>query len=241
MTPNLFVACHDLFVSVMPLAVVAFTTAVILMMRDREWALMTLLGFWGGLFFLCANTDAYTPRHLDMVIIPCHIMVGYALGRIARQWRLTAVALAVTGALFMWAQMYPRLEFRHGYNGEKRFAQFVKAVTEPGAVIITMDQYVFLTYYGKLKVLWLPLNNPGHKDVFVDEVKALLKGGVPVYYAESSYILEKEDLPLRLVSDYFKVRPVGSLLMEEYHRPELEFTFITQTLYRVLAPKDKAI
>jgi hypothetical protein len=235
---QVLIAFNDLLTGVTPYVMAIALLAAVIMWKAGERAMLVFLGCWAGLFFLFANAGNYVARHLDVIIVPIYILVGYALGRMARRSWLTATSLAVCGALLMFTYMYPILAFRHAFDGEKRFALFVAALTEPDAVIITEDQHVFMTYYGQRKVLWLPVNNADLMGAFVSHVNALLKKGVPVYCTYSAYLPNDEQL--RTVSDHFQVMKVGAFVSEDYHRADMRFRFHTQKLYRVLASKDKA-
>jgi hypothetical protein len=152
---------------------------------------------------------------------------------------MATAGLTLYVAASMFFYMYPMLEFRHVYNGEKRLAEFVKALTEPDAVIIAQDQVTFIAYYGHRKTIFLPMENPTQdrtKD-FVDQVALLLRRGIPVYYTECAYLPSYEAASLRIMTDRFTVRKVGEVLSEDYHRPEIRFRLHVQKLYRVVALK----
>ena len=225
----------DAVVCVSPVIMVAVIAALFLMWVSGEWALLALLLAWAGQFFLSANTNFYSPRHLDTAIVASHVMAGYSLGWLFRRCRLVAIGIVLTAMASMWSLMYPMLDFRRAYNGEKRTALFVKALTEPDAVVITQDQSVFVDYYGRRTPLWIPLDDPEGMERFFQDVRMLLQRGTPVYYTFSPYL--PREAQLVPIAERFQYRQIGEVLSEDYHRPEISFRTHLQKLYRILAPK----
>lgn len=190
--------------------------------------------FWLMMILLYGNTNWYTPRHLDIVIIPLNIFVSYALGRLYLRFKTIANIAVIYCVIAMLLFMYPMLEFRHDYNGEKEFALFVKSKTEANAVIATTDQFAFIEYYGKRRTLFLPLTGP--KDAiknFINTTNEYLADGVPVYYTNASFVEKYEQFSDYVVTRRYNISYIGQHLREDYHRPELDFRLSYQKLYKV--------
>ena len=186
--------------------------------------IMTILGF--------GNVSSYCPRYLDQVAIPLCVFAAYSLAGMYVKYKAGAHMIALYCALGMFLFLYPMLVFRHSYNGEKQLALFIKAVTERDAVIMTIDDAPFIEYYGRRKTLFIPTSNAGMMDNYIDEVKGYLSKKTPVYFTEAEY-LRGMDLPGIIRAKGLRLSLIGSVLSEDYHRPEMNFCFRDQKIYKV--------
>ncbi|MCX5666773.1 MAG: glycosyltransferase family 39 protein [Candidatus Omnitrophica bacterium] len=158
-SPYLRLAFGDLYKSVSSLLFLfAALGAMQLLMKEKIFPV--LLSFsWFLLILYFGNLDMYAPRFLDIVILPVHILASYALAKLYSKDKAVAAIIVVYLVSSMFISMYPSLKFRHSYNGEKKFALFVKDKTEPNAIIVTMDDALFIEYYAGRKTLTHPINN----------------------------------------------------------------------------------
>jgi hypothetical protein len=133
----------------------------------------------------------------------------------------------------MYGFMYPMLSFRHQYNGEKRFALFVKDKTEENALIIAMDESPFINYYGKRKTISHPVMAPEKVGGVITQIKTYLHNGIPVYLIESALTYDQEEAFCKAVNENFELSYVGQALNENYHKPEIKFDLWNEKLYKL--------
>jgi hypothetical protein len=188
---------------------------------------------WFLLIFYFGNLAVYAPRFLDIVILPVYILGSYTLAGIYSKDKAVAAIIVVYLVICMFIFMYPTLKFRHSYNGEKEFALFVKEKTEPNAIIVSMDDSVFIEYYGARKSLAHPVNNWKEMHEFLRKVAAYLVRGIPVYLTGSGLSYDPKYTFRNIVLTNFDMTFVGSKLCEDYHRPELQFAKYDQNLYKL--------
>ena len=148
---------------------------------ERHFFLLVFFLVWGGVILIYGNFDGYVPRHLDMFILAAHAFVSFFLAWLYRRFRVAAFgifALLITMQLIF---MYPMLEFRRHYDGALRLAAFVKTITPPNAVLITVDEAPFIEYYAKRKTISYPVDHWERLDGVLSDIKDLLKRNIPVY------------------------------------------------------------
>jgi len=195
-----------------------FLIGAIRMFRNKKifFAIYFLLWFI-FLFLFIGNLDNFSPRLLDIVIIPFYIFVSYALTNLYAKDKLIALSLVATLVLLMFVFIYPILKSRHNYNGEKQFALYVKEKTEPHAVVLAVDDACFIEYYAERNVLSVPVDDPAKMDALVEKIKGYLKRKVPVYLASSSYLIYGSDCFKSKFADNFYGTVTAKKPSEDYH------------------------
>ena len=188
---------------------------------------------WFMLIFYFGNVITYGARYLDIVIIPVYILASYALSWLYAKDKLAACAIVAYLAFAMFMFMYPVLSFRHRYNGEKQFALFVREKTEDKALIISMDDSVFIEYYAQRKILTHPLSDRKQMTIFLRRVAVSLVNNIPVYLTGSGLSYDKQGIFRNILLTNFDMKIVGSKLSEDYHRAEMGFTKYDQTLFKL--------
>lgn len=232
-SPVLLLAVNELFVSVPALMFLFAAYGIFNMRRDGEYFLPLFLLAWFLLIVFFGNTAGYVVRHLDVVIVPVCIASAYALDRLFLKEKIVALILLTYFVGSMIFFMYPMLSVRRLYNGEKRFALFVKEKTENNAVVIAMDDHVFIQYYGNRRTKGHPVGNADQMRDFVKKVTADIENGTPVYMIETAYQYDELGLFEKAVVDNFDVQFVGAHICEDYHRPELGLRFYEQKLFKL--------
>jgi hypothetical protein len=203
-------------------------------MSARKDKFLTLFFFtWFMLIFYFGNLDIFVPRYLDVVVIPVYVLVSYVLSDLYTKERILAFVLLAYFVASMLILMYPLLKFRHGYNGQKRFALFVKEKTEENAVIIALDDGPFIEYYANRKTIAYPVAGQPQADSFAQGLRTYLKNGIPVYLMQSALIYDEKKLFENTLYKKFQVEAIGEKLTEDYHFPELRFTTYYEKLFKI--------
>ncbi|MBF0522117.1 MAG: glycosyltransferase family 39 protein [Candidatus Omnitrophica bacterium] len=225
-------ALEDLFMGLPTPLFVLLILGIIEMVRKGKHFLAVFLLLWTMSIFYYGNINLYCLRYLDVVIIPIYIFVAYFLAILHEKYGLVAKFFILYFVWNMIMLMYPMLEFRHQYNGEKHFALFVQANTEPNALILTRDDSSFIQYYGHRETCYFPLeyDKPEH---FIKEVEGSLRQHRPVYYTYIALDKIYEKVSFLRMRRYFNMQLVGEAISEDYHRPELEFQLYHQKLFKV--------
>ena len=214
------VVIKDLYGSIPMLLLFFFPLGVWMMIRERKNIFLPLFFiFWCTLIFYFGNIWTYSPRHLDIAIIPVYVFVSYVLSALYAKDKKATLIIIFYFVSSMFIFMYPMLSLRHHYNGEKQFALFVKEKTEANAVIITMDDAAFIEYYGNRKAIGHPADEWRGMQDFLREVASFLANHVPVYITESGFSYDSSRFFCRTIFENFEVTEVGSKLSEDYHRP----------------------
>ena len=209
---NLF--SHGISLLMLPL----FLIGAIRMFRNKKILFAVYFSLWFiFLFLFIGNLDNFTPRLLDMVIIPVYVFVSYALTNLYAKDKVIALSLVAFLVLSMFAFVYPILKSRHNYNGEKQFALYIKEKTEPHAVVLAVDDACFIEYYAERNVLSVPVDNPAKMDALVEKIKGYLKRKVPVYVVNSSYLIYGSECFKNKFSGNFYGTLTAKKPSEDYH------------------------
>ena len=234
-SPIFKLALQDLWLSMPGLIFLFAFIGSIRMFREKKNIFLPLfLLLWFMLIFYFANASAhYSARYLDSVVIPVHILAAYTLSRLYAKDRLLATAVLIYFLASMFIFMYPILQFRHRYNGAKRFALFVKANTEPEAIIISMDDSVFIEYYAGRRVEKHPASDDKKMHDFLRKIAVALVNKTPVYLTTSGFAYDDRGTFYNVLLTNFDITTVGSCLSEDYHRAELKMLKYNHTLFKL--------
>ncbi len=230
---NFFNALHALRKSVPLLIFILSVWGMFRMIVEHKLFLAVFLFFWFLLIFCIANTDTFVPRYLDIIIIPVYMSATYMLSKLYIKNRIIISAVVAYLVISMFVFMYPLLNTRKNYNGEKRFALFVKEKTENDSIIIVLDDAPFISYYAKRNVMANDINGYGKIDAFIGKVKECLRNEIPVYIVESALISYFSEYFNNALFGNFTVTSVGSSLWEDYHSAEAHFRFRYLRLFKI--------
>lgn len=231
LSPILSLAFSDIFEMVSLLGIVCFVTGMIRMLFKEGLFITCFLIAWFMSILFYGNNSCYSARYLDLVMVPVWIGTVYGIVELSSRSRIFIVFL--TGVLVsgMLVLMYPLLDLRRDYNGEKRFAEYVGAVTEEDAIILCMDDSPFISYYGKRRVL--VGQNSGDMELFIKKITMYLMQGVPVYCIGSFFQYDDKGVLRAAIERNFDRQKVGGFLKEDFHRPEYEFQMYFDELYKL--------
>jgi hypothetical protein len=167
------------------------------------------------------------------VVIPVCVSAACALAFIYAKYRLIALSLLACCMVLMFSDIYPILSYRRTFNGEKQFALFVKEKTPENAIIIAMDDSVFIEYYGLRKCITYPPDQAG-LDRFILTISGYLRNNVPVYFSTGClYGYDRKNILRRALRENFNLKLTGAHLAEDYHRAEVSFQTYSERLYKV--------
>ncbi len=226
-------AMRGLFLSVPPAIFLFAVVGALLLYLKKEIFLTTFLLLWFAVMFYFANMNIFAARYLDVVIIPVYILCSLTLCAVYKRSKAISILLVSYFIFSMFIFMYPMLKFRHRFNGEKRFAFYVKYNTPKNALIIAADDGPFINYYGSRQVLSRPLYSSDKINDFIKGIKGYLKDGKPVYVIQSALGHNSDDMFNDVLARSFVVKEAGWYLNEDYHFPELGFHFYFEKLFRI--------
>lgn len=232
-SPVLKIALRDLILSLSPLMFILFIFGIIKMFSAKDSFLPIFFLLWFLLIFYFGNTNGYGPRHLDVVAIPIQVFASYKLSKWYEKNKLFSSFIIICLVLTMFVFIYPMLEFRHVYNGEKQFALYVREKTEDNAIVIAMDDGPFIEYYGKRKFIKHPIDDAAKISDFIKTIDKYLKNDVPIYLIESGLSYDTHGVFGKMIFKHFDVITVGNKLTEDFHRPELKFQTYREKLFKL--------
>lgn len=222
---------RDLFVSLPIFVASFFILGVRRMLLDKKTAIALFFIIWFSIIFYFSFKVIYCPRYLDIVVIPIYLFVSYFLADLYKRNKFIVMCLVVYCVLYMFHFMYPMLVFRHFYSGPKRLSLFIKHKTEPNAVIIENSYKPFIEYYGKRKVIQFPQDNSVQG--FFKKIDAYLSNKTPVYITDMASMQDSGGEFTRGFLKCFHATFLGKVVLDEYHRPELQFHMLKIGLYKV--------
>lgn len=232
-SPVLHRALGDLLTALPSVLFLFFVIGLVTMAKTKNLFQYLSALLWLLLIFYFGNTNGYAARHLDLITIPIVIFASYALRSLYAKDKLVSAAFLVYIVSSMFAYMYPMLEFRHRYNGEKQFALFVKEHTEENAVIIAMDDSYHIQYYAERESVTHPVGNAEETNKFILQLKERLKEGRPLYIIESGFGYDPEGVFRNALLDNFKMQLIGRRLAEDFHHPELQLQTYNEGLFKL--------
>lgn len=207
-----------------------------LITQKKKKAFFFLLIWFLSLHLFYGNVSSMGLRYLVIAWIPLIIAQGVFLGSFKGKFAIVAVC----GALLMIAAQFGKyaavLEFRHHYALQKDFAQWVAKKTSPDAVVIAMDESLFLRYYGKRNTLAHPIttNRNFMDNYFENNVDPLLQEGRDVYVISTAFLTYD---PKRLFYDElfkrYDVIFVGERKNEDWHHSLLYLELFDEQLYQL--------
>ena len=169
-----------------PLFISALGGLIFLVRENRRKLFYFFLAWFCVTFFFYANISSMEPRMLLIAAVPAAALAGFFLARFSRKMPVAACLLLAAMCAVMFFSIYPTLEFRHGNNLQKQFAQWVRKNTPADAVLISNDEWLFLTYYAQRQPLHKPWGCDGFTlGAFEKAIDRELGAGRRVFVLES--------------------------------------------------------
>jgi 4-amino-4-deoxy-L-arabinose transferase-like glycosyltransferase len=236
-SPVLALAFNDL-VSVVPVILLLFSLAGVVFScidsyKHKNYFVLVFMVLWFLLIFYFGNTSGYKPRYIDSIFVPVFFFTAVCLLKLYAKNKLAAVGVLLYFIISMFFFMYPFLNFRHSYNGEKEFALFVKNITEKDALIITMDDAPFIQYYGNRTTLVYAVGRADLVDEWILNIRAKMSEGRPVYVMESAFSYDGNGMIANALQDNFNITLAGQKLSEDYHNADIKLATYEQRLFKL--------
>lgn len=195
-----------------------------------------LLIWFLSLHLFYGNVSSMGLRYLVIAWIPLIIAQGVFLGSFKGRLALVAVCGALLLIMSQFGQCAFALEFRHRYALQKDFAQWVAKKTSPDAVVIAMDEGLFIRHYGKRNTLAHPITTSRNfmDNYFENNVDPLLQEGRDVYVISTALLTYD---PKRLFQDElfrrYDVILIGEHKNEDWHHALLRLELFNEQLYQL--------
>ncbi len=192
----------------------------------KRWALLAALAIWGGsFFFYLGNLLPTSARFIVDALVPLAILIAMGVRLVHANQRWVGIGLVVFLFITMFATIHPIIRERAEYSGPRGFAEFVRDNTEPNALIVSSDEYVFIQRYANRSTrYWI--------EGGIDAVVATLKEGTPVYAIETSFAFTTPQDKERM-QGLFTFQVIGEARNEHYQFSELEHHFFNEKLIKV--------
>lgn len=143
--------------------------------------------------------------------------VAQGLVWVFRRSPLVVAASCIVGAV-MLKPIYPTLVDRHQKQYQVDFARYVAEVTEPGSIVITQDEGIFLAYYTSRETLVPPFRcTAGEWEEFFSRLNAILKSGRRVYLAATGLTYDPCLILRNFIEQNLLLQQVGMQLNENWH------------------------
>lgn len=199
---------------------------IVYSIMKKKWALLAALLLWGGLFFFyLGNLLPTAARFIVDALVPLAILMAMGVRLVHANQRWIGIGLAVFLLATMFMTIRPIIKERADYSGPRGFAEFVRGSTEPDALIVSSDEYVFIQRYAdRATRYWI--------EGGIDEVREALQNGTPVYAMETSFAFTSPQDRQRM-QNIFNFQVIGEAKNENYQFSELEHRFFNEKLMKV--------
>lgn len=198
----------------------------------REKVLAIALFVWGAsFFFYLGNLLPTEARFLTDALVPLAILMAMGVRLVYANQKYVGIALAIFLIVTMFAMIQPLIKDRADYSGPRGFAEYVKANTEPNAIIVSSDEYMFIRRYGERETLyWI--------EGGIDTVGESLRNGTPVYAIESSFAFTTPADQQRIQGMY-NLQVIGEAPNEVYQFSELEHRIFSEKLIKITLKEEQ--
>ena len=160
------------------------------------------------------------------------ILMAMGVRLVYANQKYVGIAVAIFLIVSMFATIQPLIKDRADYSGPRGFAEYVKANTEPNAVIVSSDEYLFIRRYGERKTFyWLGEG--------IDDVGVNLRNATPVYAIESSFAFTSQD-DQRRIQNLYNLQVIGEAPNEVYQFSELEHKLFNEKLIKITLKEEVA-
>jgi hypothetical protein len=185
------------------------------------------------MFTFYGNVTTYDVRFYTILFPMVSLFISLGLELIHRRSRILGSIVAVYVLFSFFLTIQPIIAERHAFSGEKAYALWVREMTEPNALVITMDDGVFIRYYAGRQVKDHPQGSETLAEAWAAEIKTHLEKGVPVYMMESGFSYDPEKIIMKTVTLHFDLKQVGAHRTEDYHRASIERKVYVQRLFQL--------
>lgn len=218
--------------------------------RKNKTALFALLAWFLLFFIYFGNLKGVEPRFLTDALIALVIIMAFGCKLLYNSKKIIGIAVFIALVVWMFMVIYPIIEYRHNYSGQKEFALWVGSVTEPDSMLVTTDEGFFYTFYTGRKIINDPLTYEtggwiGHyysgSDAevadFINILHNYLKKGTKVYIAESGIGYDPDGRFRKALQENFDIYLVGSKTNEGYSQNTLQMQLYEEKVFKIAEKK----
>lgn len=191
---------------------------------------------WLAPLAIIVTLGGFLPRYLDIVLVPYVLLVGFAIAWLSHKTTTGAVIVLVILVLSTFALAYPFLEFRHQQSNLAEFSRYVASVTEPGSIIIAMDEGAFLEWYGNRTGTSISPTIE-NKDAVARALVQAQRQGKRFYVLSSCFDYPQGPALKSFLIANFNTTRVGSAPMENYHDAEEGLYIRNVSIYKIGEPR----
>jgi len=211
----------------------------ILFLKDKKAALFLAVWFL-VLFFYYGNISVLAPRYLVIAFVPLVITSSYffsELSQVSKLVKVLTLALFFVTLLWLFKDIYPVVEFRHKNILQPDFAQWVASKTEQNAIIMAVDEGIFINYYGKRTTLYPPIScrDKIFKDFGKNYMDGYLNNGIPVYMISSGLAYDFCGRLRNFLLQNYRLEFLGCHINEDWHHSCLRLDLLEECLFRISA------
>lgn len=187
------------------------------------------------MFIFYAGISSSGPRYLVIAWLPLIIAQGYFLGDFKEKRIVLSLALFVTVSI-NFITYAPTLAYRHQFSLQQEFAEWVNRKTPADALIIAMDESIFIKYYAHRKILSRPIfEDKKQIAAFFREIDDLLKDGKNVYIISTAYLsYDATNSFKKSLFNRYSMVFLGKRVNEDWHFSLLDQLFLKEKLYRIM-------
>lgn len=221
--------------SVSPIGWVLMLGGIICSLKLKRYSIILLVWFVIFAIYFLNLSGTVALRHLIPLLIPICIYIATALDWIKDKNKIIAALIIVILLLTMLMPMYPILDFRTQYCGNKEFAHYVEQNTEPNSVIIAMDEAIHIIYYTNRTTLGPPRDGNDKKiKIFVNKIDRYLDHNTPVYIIGTAFTYDPGRKVRQAVLNRYNLTVIGSSLNEDYHNKAMFDGKFEERLFKIL-------
>ena len=193
--------------------IVCFGAGLILTARSNKRLLIFTILWWIIPLGFYGNTLTSAPRFFNIIlpalIIPISILLALMLRHKRMLWKLIAVISFLLIIFSPLLDTYQTFTRRHQYALIPDFYRWVGRSTQPGAIIISSDDDMFITYYSKRKTLSKPVGyrhlSQNELNGFKNKLDDILRKQRPLYITNLALVL------------YDQYHEFNDLIRKNYH------------------------
>lgn len=223
-----------LYASVTWLGVAAIILGLFYFFRKDKVALAALLIWFFSFFLWYGNLRGNEPRFLSDALVVLIILMAAGCYVIYHNNKIAGALLVIALVVMMFIKIYPIIEYRHDYSGQKEFALWVASIAEPNSIFITTDEGFFYEFYTGRKFIGHYYSGSDEEiESFMSVLLTSLQKGVPVYMAESGIGYDPDGRFRKALIDNFDIYLVGSKTNEGYSQNTLQFQLYEEKLFKL--------
>ncbi|PIN86279.1 hypothetical protein COV19_05720 [Candidatus Woesearchaeota archaeon CG10_big_fil_rev_8_21_14_0_10_44_13] len=235
MSDRLSFALSQLHRSVTWLGWAAGALGIYYLYRKNKVALAALAVWFFMFFIYFGNLRGVEARFLTSALIAILILAACGCKLLYNSNRILGLAVVIGLVVWMFTTIYPVLEYRHNYSGQKEFALWAGSMTEPNSILISTDEGFFYEFYtGKKFIGHYYSGSDDEIANFIDILHNYLQKGVPVYMAQSGIGYDPDGRFTKELLKNFDVYVVGSKTNEAYSQNTLQLQLYDEKLFKLV-------